>query len=61
MLGALIDILFEIKSYYESGNAEKTMLAEVLKKYRMLRAKNTIERFKISLTNAQKLIAQKQK
>ena len=63
MLCAVNDVLMAMDKYYRSGgyDVQKLELAEAIKKYKMLQAKNAFERFKISLTKSEKLLIQKQK
>lgn len=62
MYFAVINVLSAADAYYRvDGDYQKLELAEAIKKYKMLRAKNAFARFKISLSNPQKLMFQKQK
>ena len=62
MMVAVNDVLIAMDKYYQyGGDKEKLGLADAIKNYKMLRAKNAFERLKISLTKSEKLLATKQK
>lgn len=59
---AVLNMMYAMDGYYKgAGEQAKSELAEALKEYKKLRAKNAFERLKISLTKPQKLFAAKQK
>lgn len=62
MWPAVLDVLSAMGYYYDTeGDFEKSQLADAIKKYKALCSKNALERFKILLTNSEKLIATNQK
>ena len=59
---AVLNMMYAMDRYYKNVNEQaKAELANAIKKYKMLRAKNAFERLKISLTKSEKLLATKQK
>ena len=55
-------VFLSMNEYYKNANEQaKAELAETLKNYKLLCAKNAFERFKISLTKSEKLFSPKQK
>ena len=62
MLFAVNDVLIAMEYYYDIGDEyQKQELANAIKKYKMLRAKNAFERFKLSMMNPQKLLSTRQR
>ena len=62
MLCAVNDVLVAIGYYYQhAGNYQKQELANAIKKYKVLRAENIFERFRVSLTKPQNLLSTKQR
>ena len=62
MYSAVLSMMYAMDRYYKNVNEQaKAELADAIKNYKMLRAKNAFERLKISLTKSEKLLAQKQK
>ena len=62
MLFAVNDVLIAADKYYRIGSDYQIQeLANAIKKYKILRAKNAFERFKFSLMKPQNLLSTKQR
>ena len=62
MLFAVNDVLIAADKYYRIGSDYQIQeLANAIKKYKLLRAKNAFERFKLSLMKPQNLLSTKQR
>lgn len=62
MFLAVYHMLMAIDEYYMyGGDFDELKIAEKLKRYKVLRAKNAIERAKISMTNPKKLLSTRQR
>ena len=62
MMIIVFRILSAMDEYYRvSGNKQKAVLADVVKEYKMYRAKNKFERFMVSLRQPQHLLSTRQR
>ena len=62
MYFAITGVLLDMDKYYRiGGENEKFELAYSLKKYKMVRAKNAFERFKVSIKRPERLLSTRQR